>query len=164
MYIKLPDIYPYQPSQLRGEHPNVSFPSQMADELLAEFGVYPIQPVDKPTYNPAAQVLTEAPPRYDNGAWVQRWSVRDLTPEELQARVPKSISDLQGMLAIEAAGLVAGFLAWKATLDSVADFAALAFLEKAQTWEYDNPILDAALTQLSVSDQKAALFTLAATL
>ncbi len=68
------------------------------------------------------------------------------------------------MLAIEAAGLVPAFLAWKATLDPVTDFAALAFLDKAQTWEYNNHIIDTALDQLGVTAQKDALFTLASTL
>jgi len=49
MYLKLPDVYPYQPTQLRAENPHVSFPSEMADALLAEFGVYPVQPTRHPS-------------------------------------------------------------------------------------------------------------------
>jgi hypothetical protein len=68
------------------------------------------------------------------------------------------------MLAIAEAGLAAQFLAWKAALDPVADFVALAFLESAQEWHYDDPLLNAALVTLGVAEQKDALFTLAATL
>lgn len=164
MYLKLPDVYPYQPTQLRVENPNASFPSEMADALLAEFGVYPVRPTSRPEYDPATQTLSEALPSYENGAWVQTWAVRDLTAEELQARVPRSITPLQGMRAIKVAGLISGFYAWKNALDPVDDFEAIAFLEKAQTWDYDDPTLNAALEALGVMAQKDALFTLAATL
>jgi hypothetical protein len=93
------------------------------------------------------------------------------TPEERAAAVaaiaeqpPTSVSALQGMRAVKAAGLVGAFLAWKAALDPVADFEALAFLDKAQTWEYDDPILNAALVAVGATDRKADLFRLAATL
>jgi len=112
----------------------------------------------------SAQTVDEVPPVLVDGVWTQQWVVRDLTVEELQARVPRSVSRLQGMLAIAEAGLAAQFLDWKAGLDPVTDFAALAFLEGAQTWEYDHPLLNAALEALGVEAQKDALFTLAATL
>ena len=75
-----------------------------------------------------------------------------------------AVTALQGMRAIQAAGLVAEFLAWKNSLDPVDDFEALAFLEKAQTWRADDPTLNAALLALGIADQKDALFALAATL
>lgn len=75
--------------------------------------------------------------------------------------VPKTVTALQGMRAIKAAGLVPAFLAWKGALDPVTDFEITAFLEKAQNWVYDDPILNAALVSLGVANQKAALFTLA---
>ncbi len=93
------------------------------------------------------------------------------TPDERAAAVaaiaeqpPTSVSALQGMRAVKAAGLVAAFLAWRAGLDPVEDFEALAFVERAQTWEYDDPILNAALVDVGAAERKADLFRLAATL
>lgn len=164
MYIRLPDSYPFQPARLRQEYPNTSFPREMRDELLAEYDVFPVTPVPEPSYDSDAESLEEAPPALVEGVWTQRWTVRALTAEELQARIPQTVTALQGMLAIQAAGLTPGFLAWKDALDPVADFATLAYLEKAQIWRYDDPILSAALVALGIESQKNALFALAATL
>lgn len=99
---------------------------------------------------------------------LQSYAITPATPSRMFAEspvvVPTSVSALQGMLAISRSGLVPAFMAWKATLDPVADFEVIAFLDKAETWEYDNPILDGALTALKVIDQKPALFILAGTL
>lgn len=76
----------------------------------------------------------------------------------------QSVSALQGMRAIAAAGLAQAFLTWKASLDPLRDFEAIAFLDKAQSWRADNPILNTALETLGVADQKDALFELAASL
>lgn len=164
MYIRLPDQYPYHPEQLRRDVPGTSFPSQFSDRLLADYGVYPVVATPPPNHDPTIQAVVETLPRMDNTQWTQTWAVRDLTPAELFDRIPKSVSALQGMRAIQAAGLVQAFLAWKSSLDPVADFEAMAFLDKAQNWVYDDPIIDDALTRLGVAEQKAALFTLAATL
>ena len=82
-----------------------------------------------------------------------------LTPE-----VPQSVTALQGMRAVKAAGLVDQFVAWKAGLDPVADFEIIAFLDKAENWQYDDPILNDALNAFGVAEQKDDLFLLAATL
>lgn len=131
---------------------------------LDYYGVFAVQESERPTYDGATQALEELLPAQTEGVYTRQWRVRDLTADELHARVPKSVSKLQGMLAIAEVGLAADFLAWKAGLDPVADFAALAFLEGAQTWEYDNALLNAALVALGVEEQKDALFFLAASL
>lgn len=167
-HIRYPDtpeaVYPYTLRQLRVDHPNVSFPATPSTGLLAEWGVYPVAPADPPEHDTAQALAEEAAPALVSGVWTQQWQVRDLTAEELQARVPRAVSKLQGMLAIAESGLAGPFLAWKAALDPVADFAVLAFLDGAQTWEYDNELLNAALVALGVQAQKDALFTLAAAL
>ena len=164
MFLKLPDIYPYYPATLRGEYPNISFPFEMSNSLLAEYDIYPVTLTDKPSYNENTQKIVETAPELIEGQWTQQWSVIGLTEQELEDRIPKVVSSLQGMLAIKAAGLVPGFLAWKSTLDPIDDFETISFLEKAQTWIYDDPVLNSALVILGIENQKAALFTLAATL
>jgi hypothetical protein len=154
----------HSPAAIRAAHPNVSFPATMPDSALADLGLFRVVEAVQPTYDSSTQTVDEAPPALVDGVWTQQWVVRDLTADELQARVPKSVSKLQGMLAIAEVGLAAEFLAWKASLDPVADFAALAFLEGAQTWEYDNELLNAALAALGIEAQKDTLFFLASSL
>lgn len=166
MYIKITETGPvdYSITNLRLDNPNVCFPQQPSDELLADFDVYQLYSLDQPTIDPNTQIVESTSPINLNGNWTQQWTIRNLTPEELQDRIPKVVSALQGMLAIKEAGLVPAFLAWKATLDPVIDFETLAFLEKAQTWVYDELILNEALVALGIESQKDALFTLANTL
>lgn len=166
MYVQITPNGPVQCSlaDVVRENPNTSFPLTPNEAVLLEFGVYPLLPTDAPIVNPATQVVIEAPPAQVNGQWRQQWAVRDLTMEELKDRVPRSVSRLQGLRVIAEAGLAADFLAWKAALDPVADFADIAFLEGAQNWVYDDPLLNSALVALGVADQKDALFTWAGTL
>jgi hypothetical protein len=68
------------------------------------------------------------------------------------------------MRAIKHAGLVQKFIDWKATLDPITDFEIIAFLEKAENWNYDDPIIDEALTSFGEIGRKDELFITAATL
>jgi hypothetical protein len=74
------------------------------------------------------------------------------------------VTALQGMLAISAFGLIEQFNTWKASLDPVLDFEVITFLDKAQHWGYDSPVLNAALLLLGIEEHKDALFELASTL
>jgi len=74
-----------------------------------------------------------------------------------------SISALQGLLAIDQAGLSAAYEAWAS--DPARTFAERAFINKAQAWRRDDPTLNAAAATLGLSgEQVDALFALAATL
>ena len=76
-----------------------------------------------------------------------------------------TVSALQGMLAIYQAGLAVTFNAWKSSLDPVSDFAIIAFFERAQTWQRDNPYLNQGAAALGLSDEQIDdLFQVAATL
>ena len=75
-----------------------------------------------------------------------------------------SVTALQGMLAISAFGLIEQFNTWKASLDPVLDFDVIAYIDKAQHWEYDSPVLNAALLLLGIEEHKDTLFELASTL
>lgn len=78
--------------------------------------------------------------------------------------VPQSVKALQGMRAIKHAGLAQKFVDWKATLDPIVDFEVIAFLEKAENWNHDDPIVDEALTSFGELGRKDELFVLASTL
>jgi hypothetical protein len=68
--------------------------------------------------------------------------------------VPEEVSALQGMLAINAAGMAAPFNAWLSALDPITDFAAIAFFQKAATWRRDNPYLIQGATALGLTDEQ----------
>ena len=110
MHILAPSTYPYSPAQLRRDNPGTSFPAVMSDALLAEWGVYPVVRVDPPQYDPATEDLSEGLPAFADGQWAQTWTVRPLTPEEIEERrvesVPRVVSMRQARLALLAAGLL----------------------------------------------------------
>lgn len=77
--------------------------------------------------------------------------------------VPKSITALQGLLAIDHFGLSSAYEAWANNPDLT--FAQRAFINKAQTWNRDDATLNAAAISLGLtSEQVDSMFILAATL
>lgn len=77
--------------------------------------------------------------------------------------VPQSVSALQGLLAVDQAGMAAAYTTWAS--DSARTFAERAFIDKAQTWKRDDPTLMAAAVAFGLtSTQIDNLFVLAASL
>lgn len=75
--------YPYSISELRKDNPQVSFPKNPGDELLAAFNVVRVQPTDFPAYNSMTQRIEEGQPVFSDGQWVQAWKVTPLTADEV---------------------------------------------------------------------------------
>ena len=74
-----------------------------------------------------------------------------------------TVSALNGLLAINQAGLAASYEAW--ATDPARTFAQRAFIDKAQNWRRDDATLIAAATALGLtSEQVDNMFILAATL
>lgn len=91
MYVKILNnqaiTYPYYTDNLFADNPQISFPSIISDELLANYDVYPVVVESDPSYNAATQyVETANMPTLVNGMWVQAKTVVDMTPEQIQAR------------------------------------------------------------------------------
>ena len=140
---------------IKAAHPNTSFPTVFDPTSL---GYLAIEETAKPALSLGQRAVLGQPEEYEPGKWRETWTIE-------AAPVPEEVSALQGMRAINAGGLVAGFLAWKATLDPVNDFETIAFFEKAPTWRRDNPYLIQGATALGLtSEQIDQLFILAATL
>jgi len=140
--------------EVRTALPGVSF---RIGADLTDFGFAPLETVDPPAPAAREQIVEGAPEEYEPGKWRQTW-------ETIPTPVPESVSALSGMLALEQAGLVSDFLRWKASLDPVQDFAALAYFEKSSEWRYNSPVIDAALQELGLAARKDALFQAAAAL
>jgi len=68
------EIYPYTIGDLRKDNPNTSFPKQIPDLVLEEFGIVAIQQVQPPTVS-HTQTWQETTPVLDGGVWKQAYSV-----------------------------------------------------------------------------------------
>lgn len=89
MYVKTTngnvDTFPYNVGKLRRDNPNTSFPKRIPDEMLAEWGVYPVTVEDQPTYVERTQVCTRnAQPVLTNDVWTVGWTITDKTTAEVQ--------------------------------------------------------------------------------
>jgi hypothetical protein len=159
-------VYPYSPAQLRADNPGTSFPSDMPDARLAEWNVYPVTPTPQPAHNPETQRLTEGTPEQVAGAWVQVWTVTDLTPEEIEARIIEwrqgmAVSPLQMRRALRVEDL----------MDAVTAYVAAQDADTQDAWEYaveirrDDALIAAAGAAMGKTDSEIDdLFRLAATL
>lgn len=85
MYLKLPDIYPYDlNSRFQQDFPNTSKPDVWNDAALAEFDIFPVAPTARPDFVFHEQALMEMPPEQINGVWTQVWAVINRSAEEKQ--------------------------------------------------------------------------------
>lgn len=114
MYIKLinNNIVSYTIAQLKNDNPQVSFPSEIAADTLANFGVYALLPTPTPEYNADTQHASEGKPKLINGAWTQTWVITNKSAEELNAellnwRKRVKVSPLQFRRALRQTGLSA---------------------------------------------------------
>ena len=87
MYVKINngviEHYPYSVERLRSDNPNVSFPKEPSDELLSEWGVFPVGYQSQPEYNSSTQrVDHSAEPELVEGNWILTKTVVSLTSEQ----------------------------------------------------------------------------------
>lgn len=134
--------YPFGLSLLLRENPNTSFPREMPDELLAEYGVYPVVPTDPPEVT-SYQRAIEAPPAFVDGAWRQQWTIA-------AAPVPDVITPRQCRIMLAHHGLLSKVEAAVSNMDEATKI----------TWEYavefrrDHAMLTAMAAQLGMSDEQ----------
>lgn len=80
MYLRLIDGKPerYALGYLRIENPNVSFPRNIPDEMLASYDVYRYEVDEQPEYNTLTQDIWDGGFYQDEtGQWRQWWKVTD---------------------------------------------------------------------------------------
>lgn len=154
--------YPYPPTDMRRDNPDTSFPAQISDELMLEFGAVNVFPTPAPVAA-AGEVVDEGMPVFIGGRWEQTWVVRSKTPEEIASAVPQQVTPLQAMLAIDQYGMASAYEAW--ANDPARTFAEKAFINRAQVWNRNDPLMIGWATALGLtSEQLDQLFVLAATL
>lgn len=99
--------YPYTISDLWGDNPNTSFPSEMPDERLQDFGVYRVQAVAKPNVGFDKNV-NEGTPVLENGVWKQVWVVTDASSAEQLSRIQAARAEEYPPMADYLDGIVKG--------------------------------------------------------
>lgn len=90
--------YPYTITDLRLANQNVSFAANVDDETLASFGMIRIVTVERPAVT-ENQAVEEGQPVFVDGNWIQTWSVRDLSEQEVQQRMDAVRNERNSLLA-----------------------------------------------------------------
>ena len=103
MYIKLPDTFPYPISRFRADHRDTSFPAELTDAHYAAFGVHKVRETPKPDYDQSTQGLDSKAEMID-GEWVQVWTVRDATDDEIAAFAQKKKDEEDATVRTSAKG------------------------------------------------------------
>jgi hypothetical protein len=90
MYVKVENNeivqYPYSLEQFRADNRNVSFPSDLSNDILASHGVYPVSNDPIPTYDPATQRVQKSnTPVLREGKWVITKTVEQLTEDQINS-------------------------------------------------------------------------------
>lgn len=133
-------VYPYVPSvALRQDFPNVSFPSEPAADLLANYGVYAVQATTTPAHDPLQQDLVELPPVRVGNTWTQQWQVVAVAPEIATERMNTwraglVCSPAQCRLALLNAGLLDTVEDWIAAQTRTTQIEYASRTEWRRTW------------------------------
>jgi hypothetical protein len=77
--------YPYDIPTLRASHPNVSFPVNLTNEVLAEWDMYVVTPTPMP--NDYTKNITEGTPVLTDGVYYQNWIQTNASQNEIDYRL-----------------------------------------------------------------------------
>jgi hypothetical protein len=86
--------YPYGLYDVRKDNPNVSFPRQVTEEIMAAYGALPVLETPKPQVDYLTKNCKEGIPGFVNGSWVQTWNVSDASQEEIAERKQNLIDSI----------------------------------------------------------------------
>lgn len=89
MYVKITngtvDQFPYTVGKLRRDNKNVSFPRNITNEILQEYGVFSVTQSDTPSYDTKTQkAIRNNAPSLVGDEWILGWTVVDMTSDEIQ--------------------------------------------------------------------------------
>jgi len=80
--------YPYSVTELKKENPNTSFPANILENTLFEYGVVPVFVTGAPSVD-YTKNTTEVNPTFNSAAnrWETTWVISDATSEEIGQRI-----------------------------------------------------------------------------
>ena len=85
--------YPYDIPTLRASHPNVSFPANLTNEVLAEWDMYEVTPTIIP--NDYTKNISEGTPTLTDGVYYQNWIQTDASDSEKELRLAIKWSEIR---------------------------------------------------------------------
>lgn len=85
--------YPYSVTQLRKDAYNVSFPENISDSTLEEYGVYKVELTPKP--NDYTKNITEGTPILTDSLYYQNWIQTDASESEINARLIQKWAEIR---------------------------------------------------------------------
>lgn len=95
------DKFPYTVGQLRHDNPNTSFPKQISEETMLEFGMVPVTEVPAPDFDPLTHFAEWGPvPVLQEGAWVVLPTVREYSEDQLAERAAAKASEVRSQRAV----------------------------------------------------------------
>jgi hypothetical protein len=96
MYLRIIDDtihYPYSIPELREAHPNVSFPNELTNEFLSEWGTYDVTPTILP--NDYTKNIEEGTPILIDGIYYQNWIQTNASESEINYRIENKWFDIR---------------------------------------------------------------------
>lgn len=168
IYVKVENGIPvkYSIYKLRQDNPNISFPSEPSDALLAGYSVYPLTETDPPSFDQLTEKVIEVAPVKIDGVWTQQWEIVDLTEEEIQnRRAQTQVSMRQARLALLNEGFLSQIEAAIASLPAGQKEAAEIEWEYGSNVERLSPWVVQITSALGMTDEQVdELFAYASTL
>lgn len=159
--------YPYSVTDLRRANPQVSMRADPPPETLAEFGMFPVEQTERPSYDPITQDLVRSVEQ-QGGTWREVWTITDASSEAVQARLSAKRAGMvvtmrQARLALLGAGRLAEVEAALASLPSPEKEAAQISWEYAAEVRRISPLVSGLAPALGLDDAALdALFDAAA--
>lgn len=90
--------YPFALQTLAVENPNTSFPELPSDDVLADFGVYSVEPTEPPRGHVGVDVVT-TDPELVSGIWRERWTTVPVSQPEIAVRIEALCADIDDAVA-----------------------------------------------------------------
>lgn len=77
--------YPYTIKDLKAAHRNITFPNELGEETMTEFGLYEVRQTPKP--NDYTKNITEGTPILVDGVYYQNWVQTNASDSEINYRL-----------------------------------------------------------------------------
>lgn len=97
MYIKINEdstTFPYTITMLKLDNPNISFPTQITDEMLSDFNVFPVVNA-VPTFDEYQNVRRSKNPTLVDGVWTIGYIIEDFSVDEIKKHKEKQLASLR---------------------------------------------------------------------
>ena len=85
--------YPYTIKDLKAAHRNITFPNELGDETMIEFGLYEVGQTPKP--NDYTKNISEGTPNLTDGIYYQNWVQANASDSEKELRLAIKWSEIR---------------------------------------------------------------------